>query len=377
MRCKLYAGCWYVSIDPSALWTADAIYFEKKDFPMLSSIHIRGFKDFKDTQIAPLRKVNLILGGQNVGKTSLLEAVYLGGSVNIGSYSQLASIFRVAEGRDGERYVQSVLRNKLCAVDLSDGHGKVLRMAVNSPSRPAGFFELGGMSVDGVSVARSIRGSGIATALEVVEQSLLNEDDRSISPDDAFKSLPYIDPLTVSVHLPSQIGLVQLFDKAVMSRKKKALLEMLRSIEPRLEDMHSLTSDGEQRIYVELAGYGNALPLPQLGHGFSRLVHLYCSLLVTQAKLALIDEIENGIHYSSLPTLFQGIQDIAAKHDVQSMMTTHSWDCIRAAYKTFADADSLQDFQLIRLEREGDNVRAVVINDEALDTVMEAGYEVR
>ncbi len=117
--------------------------------------------------------------------------------------------------------------------------------------------------------------------------------------------------------------------------------------------------------------------MPQLGHGFSRLVYLYCSLLVTDAKLALIDEVENGIHYSSLPTLFQGIQDIAAKHDVQTLMTTHSWDCIRAAYKTFADASNLQDFQLIRLERDGDNIRAVVINDEMLDTVMEAGYEVR
>ena len=58
-------------------------------------------------------------------------------------------------------------------------------------------------------------------------------------------------------------------------------------------------------------------------------------------------------------------------------MTTHSWDCIKAAYKIFADADNLKDFQLIRLERDGDNIRAVVINDEMLDTVMEAGYEVR
>ena len=98
---------------------------------------------------------------------------------------------------------------------------------------------------------------------------------------------------------------------------------------------------------------------------------------MTDAKLALIDEIENGIHYSSLPTLFQGIQDIAANNNVQTLMTTHSWDCIKAAYKTFADAGNLEDFQLIRLEREGDNVRAVVINDEMLETVMEAGYEVR
>lgn len=328
---------------------------------MLTTIHIQAFKGFTDTQITPLRKVNLVLGGQNVGKTSLLEAVYLGAS-RVDNYQRLASLFRVAEGGDTKRYVQSVLGKASRQIDLMDEHGMTLRTALNSKSnsRPdsGGFHSVGGIEQDSIRIERTIAGSFV-NAL------------------DASKKLSFVDPLTVSVHLPGQIGLVQLFDQTVMSRKKRVLLDMLRGIEPRLEDMHSLSPDGEQRIYVELLGDGDALPLPQLGHGFSRLVYLYCSLLVTNAKLALIDEIENGIHYSSLPTLFYGIQDVAVKHDVQTMMTTHSWDCIRAAYKAFADVGNLEDFQLIRLERDGDNVRAVVINDEALDTVMEAGYEVR
>jgi ABC-type branched-subunit amino acid transport system ATPase component len=184
-------------------------------------------------------------------------------------------------------------------------------------------------------------------------------------------------PLAISVNLPSQFNTVQLLDQVVLKRKKRTLLEALRRIEPRLEDIHSLSPDGEQRVYLELNGLDTAVPLQQLGHGFSRLLHLYCSLLVTDAKLALMDEVENGIHYASLPLLFQGVHDMASTQGVQTLMTTHSWDCIRAAYQTFADADALQDFQLIRLEREGDNVRAVVINGDMLDTVMEAGYEVR
>lgn len=328
---------------------------------MLTTIHIQAFKGFTDTRITPLRKVNLVLGGQNVGKTSLLEAVYLGAS-SVHNYQQLASLFRVAEGRDSQRYVQSVLAKAERQIDLVDEQGITLRTLINPKSLSrldsGGFQNVGGIQQDTILIQRMIAG-------------------RFIDALDASKKLPFVDPLTVSVHLPNQTGLVQLFDQTVMSRKKRVLLEMLRAIEPRLEDMHSLSPDGEQRIYVELKGDGDALPLPLLGHGFSRLVHLYCSLLVTNAKLALIDEIENGIHYSSLPILFLGIQDIAVRHDVQTMMTTHSWDCIRAAYNAFAGTDSLQDFQLIRLERDGDNVRAVVINDEALDTVMEAGYEVR
>lgn len=341
---------------------------------MLTSIHIQGFKGFKDTLVAPLRKVNLILGGQNVGKTSLLEAVYLGAS-DINNFQQLPRLFRVAEGRDDQRYLQSVLRDKVnWEIDLENDFMRSLRTTNNSD---VNSFSLGSLVADGVKVRRYIYGESIGLKNQVLAHKYSGEPGKLETPEDAAKSIQFINPLAVSVHLPNQLAVAQLFDKTIMARKKKILLDMLRRIDPRLEDMHSLSPDGEQRIYVELEGDGEALPLPQLGHGFSRLVHLYCSLLVTDAKLALIDEVENGIHYSSLPTLFQGIQDIAAKHDVQTLMTTHSWDCIRAAYKTFADAGNLEDFQLIRLERDNDNIRAVVINDEMLETVMEAGYEVR
>lgn len=347
---------------------------------MLSSIRIQGFKGFKDTRIEHIRKVNLILGGQNVGKTSLLEAVYLGAN-GLDGFSFLPKIFRPAEEneRDSERFVGAVWKNKNCVVELTDAALATVRVATNEQTAPVGFFGLGTLIATEFRAANFISGDAISDgSIEVaLRKSHYPTMQQLLRPSDAFDQLSFRNPLTVSVYLPKQKDLVQLFDRVVMSRKKRKLLDMLKRIEPRLEDMHSLSPDGEQRIYVELTGEGEALPLPLLGHGFSRLVHLYCSLLVSEAKLALIDEVENGIHYSSLPTLFQGIQDIAANSGVQTMMTTHSWECIRAAYNIFASAGKLEDFQLIRLEREADNIRAVVINDAQLVAAMEAGYEIR
>lgn len=345
---------------------------------MLSSIHIQGFKDFKDTQIAPLRKVNLILGGQNVGKTSLLEAVYLGAS-NVGSVQSLPAVFRPTEGNDTKRFIDMTFKGVWGKIDLEFDLELVLTALYEGEEDERVFASLiteinppttarthpqviGGLGFDGMQFQ------------QYVESSTLFKMDAGTAPSPS--DLLQI-PLAISVNPPNQSDAVQSFDRVVLKRKKRALLDLLCRIEPRLEDMHSLSPDGELRVYVELDGQASAVPLPQLGHGFSRLLHLYCGLLVTDAKLALVDEVENGIHFASLPILFKGIQDMAANQGIQILMTTHSWDCIRAAYKTFADADNLQDFQLIRLEREGDNVRAVVINDEALDTVMEAGYEVR
>ena len=82
---------------------------------MLTSLHIQNFKGFKDTRIPELRKVNLILGGQNVGKTSLLEAVvFVAGDVDNanapGARSRLPEMFRPCEGGgDALRFWQSIV----------------------------------------------------------------------------------------------------------------------------------------------------------------------------------------------------------------------------------------------------------------------------
>ena len=98
---------------------------------MLTQIHIQNFKGFKDTQIPSVRKVNLILGGQNVGKTSLLEAVWLGTS-DVDKYQQLPMQFRVAEGRDSQRYLQSVLGSKWRSIQVWDDQDRIVRTASNA-----------------------------------------------------------------------------------------------------------------------------------------------------------------------------------------------------------------------------------------------------
>jgi AAA15 family ATPase/GTPase len=289
--------------------------------------------------------VNLILGGQNVGKTSLLEAVWLGAG-NVPKIENLPSIFRLEEEGDARRYFESVfLKNNLFCITLENEFDFYKTYLIDIDQSE--FVEHG-------EIYKSFFGFGF------MQPSLI-----------PFNTLP------ISINPKKQNDAVLLMEDIVVKRKKRILLNLLEKIEVRLLDVNSLSLDSQRRIYVELDGLEKAIPLPQLGHGFSRLFYLYCSLLVTDSKLALIDEIENGIHYSSLPTMFKGIQQIATNNDIQSLITTHSWECICAAYNVFAEAGRLEDFQLIRLEQDCDNVRAILINDEDLDTIMEAGHEIR
>jgi hypothetical protein len=313
---------------------------------MLESVLIQNFKGFKNTSIEPFRMVNLIIGGQNVGKTSVLEAVYATATLKP---DVVGGVFRQNEGEDLARFNKVFNDKKLYLSIVSvDGLGCALAAKEAEPEalpqRVSGGLGFGHLK--GQLRAWSIGGA---------------------KPNLRCSALP--------LYLPPQAKLVELFGKLILARKKKELVTLLKKVEPRLESLDAIAPDGEQRVYAELDGLPQALPLTQLGHGFSRLVHLFSELLVSEAELSLIDEVENGIHYSALPTLFRGIKAVAQERQVQSLITTHSWDCLRAACEVFEDTPEM--FQVIRLERHEDNVKAVCIDGARMLRLMAEEREVR
>jgi len=89
----------------------------------------------------------------------------------------------------------------------------------------------------------------------------------------------------------------------------------------------------------------------------------------------IVDEIENGLHYSVLPDVWKLIFKTAKDLNVQVFATTHSKDCIEA----FAQAayDSPEDGMLIRLERQGEKIVAKTIEEEMLVDAVNYEVEVR
>ena len=339
---------------------------------MLTRMHLKNFKGFRDTEIAEFRKVNLIVGGQNVGKTSLLEAVvFVAGDVenSKGSRSRLPKIFRPNEGNDSLRFWHGIvgaldkLNKPLVMVKLNDEDylmgGYVVGNSLQEAQTSFVNFSGGHLNPSVTTKFFNIEVLGGAHLITGIRNSL-------------FENL-IVHPF--SVFSESAAEQVKIYGQLVIKKKKKTVLKLLQKIEPRIVSIDAVAPDDEHRVYVELNN-GQVLPLSQLGHGFTRLFELYSGLAVIDSKLALIDEIENGIHYSALPTVFQGIRELSDFSGVQSIITTHSLECIQAACEVFKDKP--EDFQIIRLERtEDDNVRAVAINDENLATVMASGWEIR
>jgi AAA15 family ATPase/GTPase len=96
----------------------------------------------------------------------------------------------------------------------------------------------------------------------------------------------------------------------------------------------------------------------------------------TKDGILLIDEIENGIHYSVQHELWQLIFRLASRLNVQVFATTHSWDCIEGFQK--ATQENMQEEGLlIRLSLKKNDVVATLFDKEELAIVTREQIEVR
>ena len=107
-----------------------------------------------------------------------------------------------------------------------------------------------------------------------------------------------------------------------------------------------------------------------------RLAGLLLGISSVSGGVALIDEIENGFHYTVLPKLWQSLARVARQFEVQIFATTHSRECIEAAHHAFLEMGDT-DFLLHRLERTNGSILVLTYDPEILKAALEAELEVR
>jgi AAA15 family ATPase/GTPase len=159
----------------------------------------------------------------------------------------------------------------------------------------------------------------------------------------------------------------------VMSRnkQKQKAVDILKSIDERINDVIL----GEKRqIYLDIVGLKEMVPLTFMGAGVTNILYWAALVLSDSAKIVLIDEIENGIHYSSMRAVMNSLCDIGEKHDCQIIATTHSIDCVRSFSKC-----PEKRISYIRLERIQDTgeITPISIDSQLLPEMLDSDWEVR
>ena len=112
-----------------------------------------------------------------------------------------------------------------------------------------------------------------------------------------------------------------------------------------------------------------------------RVLQLVLKVFPAKGGFLLIDEFENGLHFTVQEKVWELLFELAQKLDIQIFATTHSWDCIESFTNT---AIARQDVEgvLFRVGRSVlkntlGQVIATVFDEDALYNITQADVEVR
>jgi len=191
---------------------------------------------------------------------------------------------------------------------------------------------------------------------------------------------PDIDCESLGPGLPANSRLARFWDRVVMTEQEDLALEALRLAGNGIERV-AVVGDEEyrglgRRVLVKLQDHPRPVPLKSLGDGVTRLFAAGLALASSRNGFLVVDEAENGIHYSVQEDFWRLVLRAAHRYDVQVLATTHSSDCVRGFARAAKAIDEAEGIYL-RLDREGNQVRAVEYTEDELQTVAEQDIEVR
>lgn len=356
---------------------------------MLKSLRIRNYRVFKDLEVGGLKRINLIAGKNNSGKTSLLEAICLLVSHKNPQVAINSHVVRPPTPADEPATtplsVETAWKHLFHDADTTrpikiDGalsSGVEARLKIEAQRKRLTQIALGNGLNDGVPEARSLvfRYSDSKQRKSVSSISVSANGIEIEQPEpDKLDDLPNTvqGALIVLPQSGSRTQDAALLAKLRVHKQSDMLLKALQLIEPRLQSIEDSVASGTPMIWGDV-GLSEMIPLHVMGEGMTHVARIMLGIYSMRGGVVLIDEIENGIHHSAMPDVWKAIGKAAERFDVQIFATTHSFECIQKAYKGIGQ----DGFRLHRLDSKDGESFSVTYEPDELELVMRLHLEVR
>ena len=356
---------------------------------MITEVLIRNFKCFKSLTVPELARITLIGGRNNVGKTAFLEALFLfldrmRPDMIFRQYGWrgIEGITSNPEEMWGPIFYNYDMDQEIRISTTIDGKSETAKFRFNqnfvppaptaSPAPgehqiPTDEESLTSFSLDIEYCTKGSKNQISHLHIDPHGKLVLAFDHARIAGGLAH-FLPSKKQIA-SKHTADQ------FSKLAKQGRENEAVDFLRIIEPRLEALKVITEGPGSFVHGKLKGLSRTLPINFMGEGMGKLLNIIVSIVDAEGGIVFVDEIENGVHYSILPKIWEAVGKALRNYDCQLIATTHSYECLQAAHEGLSEMP--QDFRYIRLDRKGDEISAKLSNYDMIGTALKTNLEVR
>lgn len=321
----------------------------------ITNFSISNFKKFEYIEMKNIGQFNIIVGDNNVGKTSLIEALLFDGDLDyliiclhiILYYKNLLGVKKL-ETNLSTNWIELLMNRNLesneikIKTNLSDFYSLKINSKLEDNSEEYKFL----YSWHGLGVNR----------YENCPIASLYKNDRiiEVAKFDSYKikDIIHYKDLGMINFIPHSIGyeslLVKLYKNYISKSKKivKEFINNLKSFIPNIESIQISFSNSTNESLLEIftTDSDSPFPLSMMGDGANRLFRILLEIAKCRNQRLMIDEFDSGIHHSRFKTYWKTILQFAKSYNVQIFATTHNMECL-TYFKEVLEDEDMKEFQ--------------------------------
>lgn len=296
----------------------------------IKNIEISNFRGIEHLEVADFARVNIFVGQNNCGKSTLLEALlFVTGMSNPFLPQNLNSVRsrNLFSGVNSFKYLfhnMDMRQVPSFFADQFNGENRELSLSVSYKPISGNSQETAVLSsetktfVNTIDLDFALNGARHKSSITfntngVVAQQHLPEE-----------YVELINSFLISADIASHNPINDL-GELIKRQQKNAIIQLLQKFDNRITTLEIVNNEA----FLGFEGLGELLPVSMSGDGLRRYLSIVAAAANPNNNIILIDEIDNGLHYSVYKKLWEAIFDLAVNTNKQIFVTTHSKETLQ------------------------------------------------
>lgn len=345
------------------------------DYKMIETLTINNFRCFRYVMLENLRRVNIVVGRNASGKTALLESIFLAAS------AQPESVIRMR----GWRLLGNVQELASAWKDLFYGFDDSQIVSISLHGTPKCtqmlrvFYEPDRQLVLSLSPSGEIIDQPFPLTFERTnEQGDVSKIPIKLTAD-GLKIAAMPSPVKVSYYASalraSTKDAAKRFSTLSKRNEENRMVETLRRVYPFIEGLSLETDGNEYMVYASVTSVKEKVPVSLISEGVYKLMSILLGIIESAGGAVLIDEIENGFYFETLPEIWKLLLEFAEEYKTQLFVSTHSLEAIRDLSPLLETDEG--KFSLLRTEKSNGECVVRKFAGVSLRNAIEQRIEVR
>lgn len=309
---------------------------------IFNKIKIDNFRGIKHLVLDDVKQINLLIGKNNCGKSSVLDAIFL-----LSGFSNPLLNLRINQFRDYDKFDKedfvlnfyNMIPENHIHINGEMTNGTMRDLKITPiVSKSQYVIPKDNISAQSLSNKEANISTGLTMNFSYIKPNGSKKNDSSAivitnEKDDTVKvrtSKDYTETLS-GIYINSKFAFNIAKDNLmniIQEKQDHVIVEILKQIDPKIKAISVLKSG----INVDI-GLTRLVPINMLGDGIRKMLAIITSLYACKGGVIFIDEIDNGLHFSSLSPLWKAILKTSELLDVQVFATTHNIESLRSLNK--------------------------------------------